>query len=68
MSPTNTENLKEHLGEAGSHLKQAATAAGGAIKGATGAATSQPAGSSPSWPAAAATSKPQRERKQHASA
>ena len=38
MSPTNTENLKEHLGEAGSHLKQAASAAGGAIKGATGAA------------------------------
>lgn len=37
MSPTNTENLKEHLGEAGSHLKSAATAAGGAIKGATGA-------------------------------
>jgi ElaB/YqjD/DUF883 family membrane-anchored ribosome-binding protein len=27
MSPTNTENLKEHLGEAGSHLKQAASAA-----------------------------------------
>ena len=41
MSPTNTENLKEHLGEAGSHLKQAATAAGGAIKGATGAATDE---------------------------
>jgi ElaB/YqjD/DUF883 family membrane-anchored ribosome-binding protein len=40
MSPTNTENLKEHLGEAGSHLKQAA-AAGGAIKGATGAATDE---------------------------
>jgi ElaB/YqjD/DUF883 family membrane-anchored ribosome-binding protein len=38
MSPTNTENLKEHLGEAGSHLQSAATAAGGAIKGATGAA------------------------------
>ena len=41
MSPTNTENLKEHLGEAGSHLKQAASAAGGAIKGATGAATDE---------------------------
>ena len=41
MSPTNTENLKEHLGEAGSHLKSAASAAGGAIKGATGAATDE---------------------------
>ena len=30
MSPTNTENLKEHLGEAGSHLKSAASAAGAA--------------------------------------
>ena len=38
MSPTNTENLKENLGEAGAHLKQAANAAGGAIKGAAGAA------------------------------
>ncbi|GAB3042729.1 hypothetical protein [Stenotrophomonas tumulicola] len=38
MSPTNTENLKDHLGEASAHLKTAANAAGGAIKGAAGAA------------------------------
>jgi len=38
MSPTNTENLKEHLGEAGAHLKSAASAAGSAVKGAAGAA------------------------------
>jgi ElaB/YqjD/DUF883 family membrane-anchored ribosome-binding protein len=38
MSPTNTENLKDHLGEASTHLKSAANAAGSAIKGATGAA------------------------------
>lgn len=38
MSPTNTENMKEHLGEAGSHLKSAANAAGSAVKGAAGAA------------------------------
>jgi|SRR5690606_1236858 ElaB/YqjD/DUF883 family membrane-anchored ribosome-binding protein len=41
MSPTNTENLKEHLGEAGSHLKSAASAAGSAVKGAAGAATDE---------------------------
>ncbi|MBD8637174.1 hypothetical protein ABRP17_009845 [Stenotrophomonas sp. WHRI 8082] len=38
MSPTNTENLKDQLGEASTHLKSAANAAGGAIKGAAGAA------------------------------
>ncbi len=38
MSPTNTEHLKENLGEAGSHLKSAAGAAGDAVKGAAGAA------------------------------
>lgn len=38
MSPTNTDNMKEHLGEAGSHLKSAASAAGQAVKGAAGAA------------------------------
>ena len=31
MSPTNTENMKEHLGEAGAHLKSAASAAGSAV-------------------------------------
>ena len=41
LSPTNTENLKEHLGEAGSHLKSAASAAGSAVKGAAGAATDE---------------------------
>ncbi len=38
MSPTNTEQLKENLGEAGAHLKSAASAAGEAIKDAAGAA------------------------------
>lgn len=33
MSPTNTENLKDQLNEAGSHLKAAANAAGTAVKG-----------------------------------
>jgi hypothetical protein len=41
MSPTNTENLKEHLGEAGSHLKAAAGAAGAAVKGVAGATTEE---------------------------
>lgn len=35
---THTEALKDNLGEAGSHLKQAAVAAGGALKGAASAA------------------------------
>ncbi|KAF1686703.1 hypothetical protein B1992_07300 [Pseudoxanthomonas broegbernensis] len=38
MSPTSTENLKDNLSEAGSHLKSAAGAAGEAIRGAAGAA------------------------------
>jgi len=38
MSPTNTEQLKDHLGEAGSHLKTAASAASTSIKGAASAA------------------------------
>ncbi len=41
MSPTNTENMKDHLGEAGAHLKSAAVAAGSAVKGATGAAADE---------------------------
>lgn len=35
---TNTEALKANLGEAGTHLKQAASAAGEALKNAAGAA------------------------------
>ncbi|MCL7714567.1 hypothetical protein [Stenotrophomonas mori] len=38
MSPTNTDNMKEHLGDAGTHLKSAAKAAGSAVKGAADAA------------------------------
>ncbi|WP_028916714.1 hypothetical protein [Pseudoxanthomonas sp. J35] len=38
MSPTSTDNLKDNLAEAGSHLKAAAGAAGEAIRGATAAA------------------------------
>ena len=41
MSPTNptaSDSVKRNLGEAGSHLGQAARDAGDAIKGATGAA------------------------------
>lgn len=41
MSPTNTDNLKEHLGEAGSHLKAAAGAAGAAVKGVAGSASEE---------------------------
>jgi ElaB/YqjD/DUF883 family membrane-anchored ribosome-binding protein len=41
MSPTNTENMKDQLGEAGSHLKSAASAAGQAVKGAAAAATDE---------------------------
>ena len=41
MSPTNTENLKDHLGEAGSHLKAAAGAAGAAVKGVAGAVSDE---------------------------
>ncbi len=38
MSPTNTDQLKENLSEAGTHLKSAASAAGEAVRGATSAA------------------------------
>jgi ElaB/YqjD/DUF883 family membrane-anchored ribosome-binding protein len=38
MTPTSTENLKDNLSEAGSHLKSAASAAGEAIRGAGTAA------------------------------
>jgi len=38
MSPTNTENMKEHLGDAGTHLKSAASAAGSAVRDAASAA------------------------------
>ena len=38
MSPTNTDNMKEHLGDAGAHLKSAATAAGSAVRDAASAA------------------------------
>ncbi|KQR12704.1 hypothetical protein VC273_21285 [Xanthomonas nasturtii] len=38
MSPTNTDQLKENLSDAGTHLKSAASAAGEAVKGATSAA------------------------------
>ena len=41
MSPTSTENLKDNLAEAGSHLKAAAGAAGEAIRGASSAATDE---------------------------
>lgn len=32
MSPTNTDQLKENLSEAGTHLKSAASAAGEAVR------------------------------------
>ena len=38
MTPTSTDAMKANLGEAGSHLKQAAADAGVAIRGAAGAA------------------------------
>lgn len=38
MSPTATDNVKNNLAEAGTHLKSAASAAGEALKGATAAA------------------------------
>ncbi len=38
---TNTEAVKSNLGEAGTHLKQAAVHAGDAIKGAAGAASDE---------------------------
>ena len=41
MTPTSTDGMKNNLGEAGSHLKQAAIDTGGAIKGAAMAATEE---------------------------
>lgn len=41
MSPTNSEHLKEQLGEAGSHLKAAANAAGTAVKGVASAVSEE---------------------------
>lgn len=38
MTPTTTDAMKSNLGEAGSHLKQAALDTGGALKGAAVAA------------------------------
>ena len=38
MTPTATDSIKSNLGEAGSHLKQAASHAGTAVKGAASAA------------------------------
>lgn len=38
MNPTATDTMKDNLGEAGSHIKQAASAAGDAIKGVASAA------------------------------
>ena len=38
MSPTNTDTMKDHLGDAGSHLRSAARAAGTAVKDAAGLA------------------------------
>ena len=38
---TNTDALKSNLGEAGTHLKQAAVAAGDALKGAASAASGE---------------------------
>jgi ElaB/YqjD/DUF883 family membrane-anchored ribosome-binding protein len=38
MSPTSTDALKTHLGEAGSHAKQAAQDTGEAVRNAAGAA------------------------------
>ena len=38
MTPTATDSIKSNLGEAGSHLKQAASHAGTAVKGAATAA------------------------------
>jgi ElaB/YqjD/DUF883 family membrane-anchored ribosome-binding protein len=41
MSPTNTEQLKDNLSEAGSHLKSAASAAGEAVKVAASVASDE---------------------------
>ena len=41
MSPTNTDGMKSHLGEAGSHLKQAAADTGEALRSAASAAADE---------------------------
>ena len=41
MSPTNTDGMKSHLGEAGGHLKQAAVDTGEALRNAAGAAADE---------------------------
>lgn len=41
MSPTHTDGMKSQLGEAGSHLKQAALDTGDALKGAASAAADE---------------------------
>jgi len=41
MSPTSTDGMKAHLGEAGSHLKQAALDTGDAVRSAAGAAADE---------------------------
>ncbi|MBB1087114.1 hypothetical protein H4F99_01275 [Lysobacter sp. SG-8] len=41
MSPTSTESMKSHLGEAGTHAKAAASHTAEAMRGATGAAADE---------------------------
>ena len=41
MSPTNTDGMKTHLGEAGGHLKQAAADTGDALRSAASAAADE---------------------------
>ena len=41
MSPTNTDGMKSHLGEAGAHLKQAAADTGDALRNAASAAADE---------------------------
>ncbi len=41
MSPTHTDGMKSQLGEAGSHLKQAAVDTGDALRNAAGAAADE---------------------------
>ncbi|MFC5570183.1 hypothetical protein ACFPN1_08945 [Lysobacter yangpyeongensis] len=41
MSPTSTDGMKSHLGEAGGHLKQAAVDTGEALRNAAGAAADE---------------------------
>ena len=67
MTPTSTDAMKNNLGEAGSHLKQAAVDTGDALKGAaappvTNCAwarpTSRPTWPTPRWPASPPPSRP----------